>query len=326
MKISVAMSTFQGERFLRDQLESVRGQTRPPDEVVVCDDGSDDGTPAILDAFSATAVFPVHVIRNAKRLGVAGNFEKAISACVGDVIALSDQDDVWRKDKLAAMEGVFARDRTITCVFTNARQIDEYGSVQSKTLWDHIAFTPAERRLVAAGQAFDVLTVHNVATGATMALRAGALARVLPIPRIEGMLHDQWIALVLSASTRVVALDEPLIDYRKHEQQQVGAGPAVGGVGQWIEVSRKTGRSQFALWAEQVELVMERLVSLPDVPAHRIDALRDRHLHLRIRAALPQSRMRRVPIVAKEFLSGRYHRFSNHFWSAAKDIFWRLDR
>ncbi len=83
-------------------------------------------------------------------------------------------------------------------------------------LWDHIGFPPRERKLVGSGRAFDVLVDHNVVTGATMAFRSRWRDAILPIPEVAGMLHDQWIATVLSAIAKVLCLDEPLIDYRQH--------------------------------------------------------------------------------------------------------------
>jgi glycosyltransferase involved in cell wall biosynthesis len=104
MKISVALATYNGAKFIREQLESVNAQTRPPDELVVVDDGSTDCTLAIIADFAAHARFPVGIHRNEHNLGYTTSFLAAASLCSGDWIAFCDQDDVWLPDKLATVE------------------------------------------------------------------------------------------------------------------------------------------------------------------------------------------------------------------------------
>src|ERR1017187_10286490 len=97
--VSIAMATYNGEKFLSKQLESFSCQTLMPDELVVCDDGSRDGTLAILEAYAAEAQFPVRIIKNDTNLGYSANFAKATSLCKGEIILFSDQDDIWFDDK-----------------------------------------------------------------------------------------------------------------------------------------------------------------------------------------------------------------------------------
>src|SRR5581483_5816839 len=101
MRISIAMATYNGGQFIREQLDSLSRQTFLPCELVVCDDGSTDHTLAIVETFAASAPFAVRIHRNKKRLGFGPNFLKAASLCDGEVIAFSDQDDVWLETKLA---------------------------------------------------------------------------------------------------------------------------------------------------------------------------------------------------------------------------------
>ena len=107
MKISVAMCTFNGAEFLPAQLESIFAQTRRPDEIVICDDGSSDETQQLLTKFAAKSPVPIALKLNQQNLGSVKNFEQAIKLCNGDVIALGDQDDVWRHDKLESIEHAF---------------------------------------------------------------------------------------------------------------------------------------------------------------------------------------------------------------------------
>ncbi|HEV2835287.1 MAG TPA: glycosyltransferase, partial [Pyrinomonadaceae bacterium] len=100
MNLSIALGTYNGAVYLKEQLESIAAQTRTPDELVISDDQSTDDTLRLIEEFAATAGFPVPLSVNESNLGTAKNFEKAISLCRGDVILLSDQDDVWHSDKL----------------------------------------------------------------------------------------------------------------------------------------------------------------------------------------------------------------------------------
>src|SRR5690349_17434303 len=120
MRISIALCTYNGGPFLAEQLASYVQQTRLPDELVVCDDCSSDNTMAILRDFAARAPFAVRLHQNAANLRSTRNFEQAIRLCTGDVIALSDQDDVWLPEKLERMERTLAADPEISLVFSDA--------------------------------------------------------------------------------------------------------------------------------------------------------------------------------------------------------------
>jgi len=315
MRISIALCTWNGAAHLAEQLASLAAQSRLPDELIVCDDGSADGTLPMVQKFAETAPFTVQVRQNPTRLGTVKNFTKAIVQCSGDLVFLCDQDDLWHRDKVGVMLRMFDSDDDLAAVFTNAQLPD------GTTLWDHIGFRPRERRRVHNGRAFEVLVEHNVVTGATLAFRDRWREAVLPIPDIPGMLHDQWIATVIAAVAEVDCIDDSLIDYRQHPAQQVGAGAAAGGVRRWVGAARATGAHEFAIHATQLEAVLQRLERIA-APAGRVDELRNRIAHLRARASLPARRASRIPAVMRELVSLRYHRYSNHLWSAAKDLLW----
>src|SRR3954468_8418273 len=125
MKIGVVLCTYNGERYLAEQLDSIFAQERLPDELLVQDDGSSDGTLAILDSYAAKAPFTFNVVRNARNLGFVRNFEQAIRRCNTDVIATSDQDDYWRSDKLKKIEHMFRSDAHISVLFSEAEMVDD---------------------------------------------------------------------------------------------------------------------------------------------------------------------------------------------------------
>ncbi len=220
MKVSVAMCTYNGERFLQEQLESIRVQTHPPAELVVCDDGSTDGTAAIIEAFRQSATFPVRWFRNTTNLGSSKNFAQAIERCTGEAIALCDQDDRWMPQKLATSVRALEADARVAGVFSNARLMDEQGVPVPGDLWSRVKFdAAAQAEFRRAGARY--LVRRDTVTGATFVFRARYVAQLLPVA--AEWVHDGWLALVLASLSQLQALPEPLITYRLHAAQQVGA-------------------------------------------------------------------------------------------------------
>ena len=136
--ISIAMATYNGEKFLEQQLQSLSKQTRLPAELVVCDDASGDATVDIVTRFSKTAPFPVKLVVNEQRLGWRGNFLKAASLCTSEYIAFCDQDDIWLPEKLAVVQAHLEKDRP-TLLQHGYRMIDSAGAVISGPLtYEHL--------------------------------------------------------------------------------------------------------------------------------------------------------------------------------------------
>jgi glycosyltransferase involved in cell wall biosynthesis len=322
--ISIALCTFNGARFLGPQLDSLGRQSRTPDELVVCDDGSTDGTIALLEAFAQRSPFPVRLHLNAARLGPTANFEQAIRLCRGDIIALCDQDDVWHPDKLLRLTAPFTAPQ-VGAAFSDAELIDAAGQLLGRRLWAAVGFTPAKQRQARHGTLFSVLVAYNVVTGTTMAFRAAYREQILPIPPI--WVHDGWIALVVAALTDVALIAEPLIQYRIHAQQAVGVGPSTPFVALadlWKNPQTYSAKINLACAtvADQLAAARDRLMTLPEVrnkqrTLARLSAKID---HLRMRAHLPRRRRARLGMVARELFSARYHRYSLGFRSAARDL------
>jgi hypothetical protein len=322
MRLSIALCTFNGERYLEEQLDSLAAQTRPPDELVVCDDRSADRTPEIVRDFAARSTFPVSLRLNSERLGSTRNFEAAVRLCRGDIIALCDQDDVWHPRKLGRYEEVFSGDASVGMVFTDAEIVDHQLRPTGARLWD-ATFHPWERRMLEEGRAFDVLARHNVVTGATMAFRSRFRELALPIPPHSAFIHDGWIALTVAAVSRVVALAEPLVKYRQHERQQIGVASAAAAPDATAE-----GRARYyAGEADKLDRLRERLLAFRgqlDEPRPLLDSqLRsacELAAHYRVRGSVLKSRYERLPLVLRELLTLRYHRYSEGLKSAALDL------
>jgi glycosyltransferase involved in cell wall biosynthesis len=329
MKISVAMCTFNGEPYLQEQLNSFARQTRPPDELVICDDRSSDETLNIIDSFARTARFSVHVSVNEHTLGSTRNFEQAITRCSGDIIALSDQDDVWLPAKLALLEAEFGKSARVGLVFSDAEVVDQDLRPTGRRMWNEVSFCQREKELVKDSRALDVFLPGWTVTGATMAFRSKFRDLILPIPADLPMIHDGWIALMIAAVAEVDYIDEPLILYRQHPQQQIGA-PAkhdvsrANGETKLQSIKRATNRSNsYRDLIIIIDEVLQRLRSRYDLQSLNLNTrktLDERRKHLVARMQLPARILVRLPVVLRELLSTRYSRFSNGTASALKDL------
>lgn len=320
MKLSVAMCTYDGAAYLLEQLESIAAQTRPPDELIICDDRSHDETAEIVREFAARASFPVRLQINEHKLGSTKNFERAIRLCAGEVIALSDQDDVWLPEKLARLEAVFIAKPQVGLVFSDGEIVDEKLHPAGERLWQRIGLNRPALERIRRGGALEVLLPGWTVTGATMAVRSAFRDFFLPIPDDLALIHDGWIAAAVAALAEVEPVAECLILYRQHQRQQVGArAPAA------IDAGIRAALTRVNAYADQTAITArlnERLASQSSLhprPGVR-RMLEDRCAHLRARASLPQRKMRRLPGIIRELLTGRYHRYSRGISSAAKDL------
>ncbi|HYX42774.1 MAG TPA: glycosyltransferase family 2 protein [Pyrinomonadaceae bacterium] len=325
MKLSVVICTYNGAAYLPAQLESLAAQTRPPDELVVCDDCSTDETTALLRAFAAHAPFPVRLYVNERNLGSTKNFERAIELCTGALIALCDQDDIWYPNKLARSEAALAANPAAGLVFTDAEVIDDHTQPLGYRLWECVRFDPARRELFRRGRAFPLLLKDTYVTGTTLVFRAEFKELILPIPTEINIIHDAWIACLISAAADLIMIDEPLLLYRRHGSQQIGVPfpPAETQPGE-LDALRAGVRRRVAFEASirDLNIIRDRLIARAG--AYRLKAvmplLEARIAHLQTRAALPARKLNRIPYVLRELLSWRYHNYSKGWLSAAKDL------
>jgi glycosyltransferase involved in cell wall biosynthesis len=321
VKISIAMCTYNGAEFLRAQLESIAGQSRRPDEIVICDDASTDETESVIKDFIGSSRVSIFLHSNEKNLGAVRNFEKTIRLCTGDVIVLSDQDDVWRKDKLQLIETAFETNPKAGLVFSDAEIVDEKLNPSGRRMWDQVGFDAHKRKLVAHGRALEVLITGWTVTGATMAFRSEYKNLALPIPTNLQMIHDGWIALAVAAVADVATIDDALIKYRQHERQQIGAPARLPKAPQTTLESLKRRNSPTELHKILETLEQRLLDHKNDFDCRKaLSFIADYSRHLDARANLPQRRLNRLPTILRELLTWRYHEYANGFKSAAKDL------
>jgi glycosyltransferase involved in cell wall biosynthesis len=245
-RVSVAMATYNGDRFIREQLESLRSQTLLPYEVVVTDDGSSDQTCQIIREFARVSPFPVRLHENAQRLGSADNFFAAAHQCRGDAIALCDQDDVWLPDKISTVSTELRRPGVV-CVIHRGVVVDEElrpaGMLVPGIARDSLA--PA---LVGdpwfEADGFCLTFSRDMLTFAETARRPKSR---WPAPQ---MLHDEWVHFISHACGTTSYLREPLVLHRQHGANTSGRREARERRSAWSSLAhaRTEGRQRAADW------------------------------------------------------------------------------
>ena len=315
--ISVAMCTYNGAKYLPEQLESIANQIVPVDELVVCDDGSNDDTIQVLRSFSEKLPFPVFVHQNEKNLGSTKNFEKCLSLCKGDIIFFSDQDDAWRTDKVKKQIEYFDTHPNIDAVFSDAMMMDDDSQPTGRTIWQEIEFDEAAQNKWVSGEAHEILFRGFVVTGATLAIRKSALPRLMPFPtHIPDLIHDAYIAMILSLQEKITFINEPLVSYRIHARQQVGFGAKAEHVRFRDRFFRDRNEKLLPLQerADKLEQIYQLLMGIPLFPKDKLRNLLLAKEHYKKRAKLPKNRLVRVVPVVTDIVKGRYLFSSKHWW------------
>jgi glycosyltransferase involved in cell wall biosynthesis len=220
MRISVAMTTRNAERYVTPLLASLTSQTRLPAELVVHDDASEDGTMQILEAFAGHAPFPVRIERAPRRLGHVAGFLRAAELCEGDAVAFCDHDDVWLDHKLELCGDALERSGAVLALHT-LRVVDRelrdiappWPAIDSTRLLPPLGFTG----------------LHLDAPGLAMVFDRRLLALADPAGRPvsrygEGrqMVHDEWVLFLAGVTGSIQLIAEPLALYRQHETNHTG--------------------------------------------------------------------------------------------------------
>jgi glycosyltransferase involved in cell wall biosynthesis len=322
--ISVALCTRNGALFIREQVRSICLQTLPPREIVLSDDASSDDTVAIArrtveECATERPQRPIalRVLENAEALRVTKNFEQAVRACRHELIALSDQDDVWHPDRLARAAVEFQRRADLILLHGDARLVDGARQDLGVSLLQTLEATRDELASIHAGRAFDVLLRRNLATGATTAFRRSLLDVALPFP--SEWLHDEWLAIIASAVGRVDVLEAALIEYRQHGRNQIGAG-RMGWTGKLRKAISSRGDSH-ARRALKAKILLARLGSLGGkVDAATMEKCQLKLAHEEFRAALPSRRIARCLPVLREASKGNYSRFGYGAQGMLRDL------
>ena len=202
--VSVVMCTYNGERFLKEQMDSILSQTYQNIEIIISDDASTDNTKDVLGEYSKLA--NVRVFFQPGNVGYTKNFEFALSKATGEYIALSDQDDVWLPTKIEELLYHFPENAML--IYSNSQHTDEHGNFLKTTNADIKRFyTGSDARSFA---------YINIIYGHSAMVKKELLQYALPIP--EGATHDSWLAYIATTISRIVYHDKVLTYYRRHEK------------------------------------------------------------------------------------------------------------
>ena len=222
LSVSIAMATYNGEPHVKRQLESIAAQDYAPAELVITDDGSTDKTLSIIEKFSESSSFPIHVHRNKARLDYRANFMRAAGLCQSDVIAFCDQDDYWYPRKLGACISRFS-DPQILLVYHNADVVTDDGTrIGSLEQF-------AARRSTMTPLSFYPM---SYAYGFTQLFRRRLLelSGLWPLSLDqhnnndrEPLAHDQWFFFLASVFGNIGYVEEPLVAYVQHGRNTFGA-------------------------------------------------------------------------------------------------------
>lgn len=221
-KISIAICTYNGEKYLTKQLDSILGQSRVPNEIVVCDDGSTDKTLEILKGYQEKFPNVFKVFVNPKNLGYYKNFEKAIYHCSEDFIITSDQDDIWKNNKVEITQQFFEENPQFDGVFNDLEIInDNEETLEPSYLnWKHISYDFVEKNIQEKTLFVQQQMMGSFVLGCALAIRKTALEKYQLKDFVVA--HDFFIAQKLTAKHKLGFIPKSLSKYRQHEDQVCG--------------------------------------------------------------------------------------------------------
>ena len=315
--ISIALCTYNGAAHLSAQWQSLLEQDLLPDEIVISDDQSTDGTKELLAELAATAPFPVRILENPTRLGSNRNFERALSACTGDLIFLCDQDDFWLPEKIATVTQYMVANPDIQVAFCDAWVTDEHLKNNQGRMWEVVRFDAVAQDRWQSGESMEVLLDGNRMMGCASVIRKSFLGYVLPIPTdLPGdYIYDGWIALVAAAGNRIAYINKPLQLYRTHVQQQIGVRTSEAPEAVLVQkrFTRQRAQKLAPLQLKQAQLTKINQLLASRLPANApgFSQLYRRLAHFAMRGNLPDNRLKRLAPVLGSLKQGNYQRYAD---------------
>lgn len=217
---SVALCTYNGAKYIGEQLKSIIEQTVTPSQIIISDDGSKDETLLISENILSQSGINYLIVHNSIKHGVTSNFQNAFSYCTSPIIFCSDQDDVWIQNKAEKMLQKYENHPNAMVVFSDGELVDEKLNMLGCNIWRSVGITP---KRIKEGDWFHYLIKNCLVTGAAMSFKKELLEDVDEIP-IE-WLHDGWLTWAAVSHNGLVPCNEKLFYYRQHGKNEVGMKP-----------------------------------------------------------------------------------------------------
>lgn len=226
IKTSVALCTFNGEKYIEQLLESLLKQTLKPDEIVICDDCSTDRTVEMIYNFFSNNQLNYTLVINQNNIGFFNNFKKAVSLCTGDIVFLCDQDDVWEETKIACLIDIMSSNSHILSLTTNIRLIDEQGQyiLPNRKDGDNPFFKKSHFEVDQKNNdlykvSLRTVLCHNIAPGCSQVVRKSIIKDIM---KFERSAHDWVFNQIAAFRDGAYYYDKPLTRYRYHKHQTIG--------------------------------------------------------------------------------------------------------
>ena len=256
-KVDILLATYNGEKYLKEQIESLLNQTYTNIQIIISDDCSTDGTRDILKSYENNEKIKVYYQEN--NLGYVKNFEFLLKKVESDLYMLCDQDDFWKKEKVEKTVDKLQKEN-LDLVFGDLEVVDENLNLlyPSYNKYMHLA-----HKIDKYHKDYKLQYLYNCMTGCTMMSKKKFLDKILPLPtNSKYMIHDYWIGLIVSLNGKVGYLDKPYILYRQHGKNQVGTKKASQTASQLDTVrnlSIDTRIGTFETYVQHEEIFTEKL-------------------------------------------------------------------
>ncbi|MFC6715992.1 glycosyltransferase family 2 protein [Natrialbaceae archaeon GCM10025810] len=316
MTVSVALCTYNGANYLELQLESILNQTVVPDEVVVSDDGSDDGTLELVRDYAQQYPETIRVLDEEKNLGVTKNFEHAIEACEGELIALADQDDYWHEEKLERqIEAYEQTDAELIChdsyLVSNNNVMTNHADA---TLWSSIRGRHNPLTATDPKRAVSELLERNFVQGATILVSSKLVDQALPIPDCAN--HDYYLAILAALTNGIYDMDARLLNYRQHSDQDIGVSRSpLQKLTKEISIEAEEYGRRACFWKEVLSLVQSLESDIMTVDREwLVERLSQRHSYSESRQTIRNRStpmMERISTFGQNVMMRRYVQFGH---------------
>lgn len=220
-KVDILLATYNGEKYLKEQIESILNQTYKNIQIIISDDCSKDGTRDILKEYEKNN--KIKIFYQEKNLGYVKNFEFLLKQVENNIYMLSDQDDVWKEEKVEKTVEKLKKEN-LDLVFGDLEVVDENLNTIHKS---YNKYMHLDNKIQKHLNDYKLQYLYNCMTGCTIASKKEWLDKILPLPtNSKYMIHDYWLGLIISLNGKIGYLKEPYILYRQHGNNQVGISKA----------------------------------------------------------------------------------------------------